>query len=152
ALSSAFALLRSVEHRLEALDADDGSVAQQLTLPIFDPGGEFDTAVNPPAWTIPALGDARPERELLSRVRQAARLALGRESKLRALARLLRRVGEPAIVFTEYRDTLVHLRNRVAPDATLLHGGLSREERRAAIVQFRKGGLLLATDAAGEGL
>jgi len=152
ALSSAFALLRSVEHRLEALDVDDGSVAQQLTLPIFDSGGEFDAADQPPAWTIPALGDARHERALLSRVRHAARLALGRESKLTALARLIRRIGEPAIVFTEYRDTLAHVRNHVAPDATLLHGGLSREERRSAIAQFRQGGVLLATDAAGEGL
>jgi superfamily II DNA or RNA helicase len=152
ALSSAFSLLRSVERRLEALDVDHGSLAQQLTLPIFDAGGEFDTADNPPAWTIPALVDARHERELLSRVRHTARLALGRESKLRALARLLRRMKQPAIVFTEYRDTLAHVRNHVAPDATLLHGGLSREERRAAIAQFRQGGLLLATDAAGEGL
>lgn len=152
ALSSAFALLRSVEHRLDALDVDDRSVAQQLTLPIFESGGEFDVADNPPAWTIPALGDVGHERELLSRVRHAARLALGRESKLRALARLIRRIVEPVIIFTEYRDTLAHLRDRVAPNATLLHGGLSREERRAAIAQFEQGGLLLATDAAGEGL
>jgi superfamily II DNA or RNA helicase len=152
ALSSAFALLRSVEHRLEALEADDGCVAQQLTLPIFDSRGEFETADSPPAWTIPALADARHEFELLSRVRHAAQLALGRESKLAALARLIRRIGQPAIVFTEYRDTLAHVRHHVAPNATLLHGGLSREERRAAIVQFRQGGLLLATDAAGEGL
>jgi superfamily II DNA or RNA helicase len=152
ALSSAFALLRSVEHRLEALEVDDGCVAQQLTLPIFDSHGEFETADSPPAWAIPALGDARHELGLLSRVRHAAQLALGRESKLAALARLIRRVGEPAIVFTEYRDTLAHVRRHVAPHATLLHGGLSREERRAAIAQFRQGGLLLATDAAGEGL
>ena len=152
ALSSAFALLRSVEHRLNALDVDDGSVAQQLTLPILDPGGEFDTADSPPAWTVPALGDARHERQLLSRVAHAARLAVGRESKLTALARLLRRIGEPAIVFTEYRDTLAHVRDRVVPQATVLHGGLSREERRAAIAEFKRGGVLLATDAAGEGL
>jgi superfamily II DNA or RNA helicase len=152
ALSSAFALLRSVEHRLDALDVDDGRVAQQLTLPMFDSGGEFETADNPPVWTIPALEDARHERELLSRVRHAAQLALGRESKLSALARLIRRIEEPAIVFTEYRDTLVHVRHHIAPHATLLHGGLTREERRAAIAQFRRGGLLLATDAAGEGL
>jgi superfamily II DNA or RNA helicase len=152
ALSSAFALLRSVEHRLEALDVGDGGGAEQLTLPIFDSGGEFDPADSPPAWTIPALGDARHERELLSRVRHAARLALGRESKLTVLARLIRRIEEPAIVFTEYRDTLAHVRNHVAPCATLLHGGLSREERRSAITQFRQGGVLLATDAAGEGL
>ena len=105
-----------------------------------------------PAWTIPALRDSHHERELLSRVAHAAALAVGRESKLVALGRLLRRVSEPAIVFTEYRDTLGHVRDRVVPSATILHGALSREERRLAIATFRQGGVLLATDAAGEGL
>jgi hypothetical protein len=71
---------------------------------------------------------------------------------LAALARLLRRIEEPAIIFTEYRDTLRHMRDLVAPGAALLHGGLSRDERRAALASFGPGGLLLATDAAGEGL
>jgi superfamily II DNA or RNA helicase len=152
ALSSAFALLRSVEHRLSALISANDDGARQLTLPLFDRAGEFDTADDVPAWTIPALRDTRYERELLSRVARSAAFAVGRESKLAALARLLRRIAEPAIVFTEYRDTLVHVRERVAPGATILHGGLSREDRRAAIRAFREGGVLLATDAAGEGL
>src|SRR5206468_7075440 len=40
----------------------------------------------------------------------------------------------------------------IAPDAAILHGGLSREERRASLKLFQRGGLLLATDAAAEGL
>jgi len=73
------------------------------------------------------------------------------------LARLLARLGrlrESVIVFTEYRDTLLHVRDRVAPGAVLLHGGLSREERCTAIAEFVSGRrtTLLATDAAGEGL
>ena len=56
------------------------------------------------------------------------------------------------MVFTEYRDTLVHVREAVAPDAAILHGGMSRDERRAALAQFDRGAVLLATDAAGEGL
>lgn len=152
ALSSAFALWRSVEHRLTALDQDDSSDARQLTLPIFEGNGEFDTADSPPAWTVPPLGSSRHERDLLSRVAHAAQLAIGHESKLAALARLLRRIKEPAIVFTEYRDTLIHVRDHVAPHATILHGGLSREERRAALTAFTRGTVLLATDAAGEGL
>jgi hypothetical protein len=61
-------------------------------------------------------------------------------------------VGEPALVFTEYRDTLLHVRDIVAPHATVIHGGLSRAERRASLARFAKGGILLSTDAAGEGL
>jgi superfamily II DNA/RNA helicase len=152
ALSSAFALQRSVEHRLDALAATSADPLRQLTLPLFDPAGECDVADGVPVWTIPALCDPQKERELLIRVAQAARLANGRESKLKVLARLLRRVGESAIVFTEYRDTLIHVRDRVVPGATVIHGALSRDERRAATARFAEGGILLATDAAGEGL
>ena len=80
-----------------------------------------------------------------------------RETKLAALARLLRRLrrrGEPAIVFTEYRDTLVHIQQTLALDGVLLHGGLSRSERRRAVETFVSGRAwtLLATDAGAEGL
>jgi superfamily II DNA or RNA helicase len=153
ALSSAFALQRSVEHRLNALNSTgDEIVASQPTLPLFDPAGEFDGSDEVPAWTVPALRDLHHERALLSRVAHAAARAVGRESKLAALSRLLRRIAEPAIVFTEYRDTLGHIHDRVVPDSAVLHGGLSREERRAVIAAFQHGGVLLATDAAGEGL
>jgi len=76
------------------------------------------------------------------------------ESKVHVLRRLLTRVHEPLLVFTEYRDTLLHLRKTAAPGAAVLHGGLSRAERTAAIEAFTRGeaGVLLATDAAGEGL
>ena len=69
---------------------------------------------------------------------------------------MLRRVGEPAIVFTEYRDTLLRIASTIAPltPIALLHGGLTREDRRAAEERFTSGTaqVLLATDAAGEGL
>lgn len=150
-LSSAFALQRSVEHRLATLTSTS-EPATSYQLPLFGPTGEFDDSDAAPEWTVPALRDSHHERALLSRVAQAAGRAIGRESKLIALSRLLRRIAEPALVFTEYRDTLGHVRHRVVPDATVLHGGLSGEERRAAMTAFRHGGVLLATDAAGEGL
>jgi superfamily II DNA or RNA helicase len=152
ALSSAFALLRSVERRLSTLTSATNVVLHQLALPLFDANDEFDEADDVPAWNIPALRDSRHERELLSRVADAAQRAVGRESKLSAIARLFRRLREPAIVFTEYRDTLVHVRDLVAPTALVLHGALTRDARREAIAAFKAGGVLLATDAAGEGL
>ncbi len=87
---------------------------------------------------------------------RAAKAALA-ESKLARLQRLLtrlRRLREPAIVFTEYRDTLLHLRRSLPFDCAVLHGGLAREERRTELASFINGHrpVLLATDAGGEGL
>ena len=78
------------------------------------------------------------------------------ERKIAALRRLLRRVREPVIVFTEYRDTLMRLEAATAGlrRAALLHGGLNQRERRTAFEAFTIGSadLLLATDAGSEGL
>jgi len=65
------------------------------------------------------------------------------------------------IVFTEHRDTLGYLRDRIAQllgttDAVVtIHGGMSREDRRNAQVMFTSDSqvrILVATDAAGEGV
>jgi superfamily II DNA/RNA helicase len=63
-------------------------------------------------------------------------------------------VGEPAIVFTEYRDTLDACRTSAERlDCVLLHGGMTPAERRHAAQRFTQGNavVLLATDAASEG-
>jgi hypothetical protein len=56
------------------------------------------------------------------------------------------------IVFTEYRDTLTALHG--ALEGGVLHGAMDRLERAAVVSRFNGGGarVLLATDAAGEGL
>ncbi|MDP9358721.1 MAG: DUF3883 domain-containing protein [Chloroflexota bacterium] len=65
------------------------------------------------------------------------------------------------IIFTEHRDTLNYLHDRIAgllgkPEAiVVIHGGLGREERRKAqelFTQDKDVQILLATDAAGEGV
>ena len=65
------------------------------------------------------------------------------------------------VVFTEHRDTLHDLEQRIAtrfgrPEAlVVIHGGLDRRKRRAAEEAFRhdpRARVLLATDAAGEGI
>jgi superfamily II DNA or RNA helicase len=152
AFSGAWALSRSVERRLLALSGPDNGAEHQLTLPLDDLAGECDAADVAPTWTVPSLQNPDQERTLLARLADAADQASRRESKLAALDRLLRRVGEPALVFTEYRDTLLHVHDLVAPQAAIIHGGLSRVERQAALTRFEHGGVLLATDAAGEGL
>ncbi len=65
------------------------------------------------------------------------------------------------VIFTEHRDTLSYLHTRIASRlgreqaVVTIHGGLRREERHAAQEAFRhdpQARVLLATDAAGEGI
>ena len=152
ACSSAASLARSAERRL-ALLSGDGPVQEQPGLPF--PPSDADDDEPGAALGAPGLGDRATEAHLLERVLALAREAARGESKVRRLERLLRRAGEPAIVFTEYRDTLAHLFEALGSFApAVLHGGLTPGERRHAIAQFTSGrvGLLLATDAASEGL
>jgi superfamily II DNA or RNA helicase len=154
--SSAWALARSVEHRLHLLGSGD-EVPDQPALPFDDPG-ETDAADTefPAALGQPGLDEPGRELRLLGALRQAAQLAAASETKLARVSALLRRTREPAIVFTEYRDTLdVALQAfRAHGPVAVLHGGLSRPERRDAADAFNTGRarVLLATDVASEGL
>jgi superfamily II DNA or RNA helicase len=64
------------------------------------------------------------------------------------------------VVFTEHRDTLAYLHRKTAgllgdQAVVLIHGGMGREERRTAQERFTQDpdtALLIATDAAGEGI
>jgi hypothetical protein len=151
ACSGATALTRSIERRLLWLGDTGPAQAAQPGLPF-----ENEAADDEPAATLaaPGLDDRTDERQQLDAILSLARRAAGDESKVRVLRRLLRRSDEPAIVFTEYRDTLAHLAAELPASATLLHGGLTPLERREALEAFTGGRaqLLLATDAASEGL
>ena len=65
------------------------------------------------------------------------------------------------VIFTEHRDTLNYLAERIrtmlgrSEVVVTIHGGMSREERRAsqeAFTQDKDVQVLVATDAAGEGI
>jgi superfamily II DNA or RNA helicase len=158
ALSSAASLGRSCRRRVELLAgmaANAPAGAQQLSLPLAEDDLLEDEEPDS-LLAAPGLTDGTEERRWLTAISDAADEAALNESKIRLLQRLLRRVGEPAIVFTEYRDTLDRLRHALAGNgrhATLLHGGMTPQERDAAQREFNSSGtLLLATDAASEGL
>jgi superfamily II DNA/RNA helicase len=126
-------------------------IPRQLTL--FDEDDEAGDEVPEGALGVPGLADGALEQRWLAALIEAADEAAGVDSKQRCLGRLLRRVGrEPVIVFTEYRDTLLQLAATLPPSLQL-HGGLNAAERAAVQARFNDaGGLLLATDAAAEGL
>jgi hypothetical protein len=127
----------------------------QLSLPLGDEEAIEDVAPDS-ILGAPGLADAVRERHWLETIVEAAEDAARIESKIGLLARLLRRMKEPAIVFTEYRDTLERIRNALGPshpDVSVLHGGMTAKDRLLAHREFNAGGsLLLATDAASEGL
>jgi hypothetical protein len=141
-----------VERRLARLSTASGEVEDQARLPFGDSGIDEE-----PDWQLscPGLADVAEECRQLELVLGLARAAARDESKVGVLRRLLARIDEPAIVFTEYRDTLSRLAEAVdLPEALQLHGGLSRRERAQVLTQFTSGRspLLLATDAGSEGL
>lgn len=153
ACSSATSLARSVERRLDLLGRVASEPDQQIDLP-FMAGIPDDQ--EPGMWLrAPGLPDAHQERGYLATLLDFARQAAAGESKLAALRRLITRTTEPAIVFTEYRDTLGELATALSDVHTAqLHGGLTPRERSEAIECFTRGDarVLLATDAASEGL
>ena len=125
---------------------------------------------------------ARTLAELETEIKALERLELlalavkgsGTDRKWDELSRLLQGEGENAteffdgsgarrklIIFTEHRDTLTYLETRIRAllgreDAVVsIHGGVSREKRREVQEKFsneKEVLVLLATDAAGEGI
>ena len=156
ALSSAGSLAISCRRRSALLRAGgEVSTEHQLPLPLFDEEPLEDEEPGS-ILAAPGLADAAREQHWLAAIVEAADEAAHDESKLRVLVRLLRRIKEPAIVFTEYRDTLERMRHALSGTGrhiSVLHGGMNATERSAAQHTFNSSGsLLLATDAAAEGL
>lgn len=152
ALSSPSAAARSLRRRLELLL----TLAQPSTprqLPLFDEGDDEDDVLPEAALAAPGLADQEDEHRWLIALTEAADQAAEVDSKERYLRRFIERSDpEPIIVFTEYRDTLLRLAAALPPSLQL-HGGLTASERAAIQARFNEaGGLLLATDAAAEGL
>ena len=145
-------LRRSLATRLERLGRAPESADVQL--PLLWEGADEADAEPADVLGAPGLDDGQEERRVLRALAESAALAEASDSKRQALIRFLARVHEPAVVFTEYRDTLEALRGVVGADAVVLHGAMDRFERAVAVRRFNAGDarVLLATDAAGEGL
>jgi superfamily II DNA or RNA helicase len=148
---------------VEAIE-DDEATAEEAEA-AEDEAAEAATA----ARSIPEL-----QREI-ARVRELEALAarvrrLPTDTKWTELATLLQEHPEmrdaggglrKLVVFTEHKDTLNYLVDRITtyvgqPEAVVaIHGGLPREQRRAAEHRFKNAEdclVLVATDAAGEGI
>ncbi len=153
AASSAFALHRTLERRLLLLSrVKAGSLQPELP---WTENEERDASDPDVIVGAPGLDDPNAERDELTRLMALAMAAMASPSKVQWLERLLARAREPVVIFSEYRDTIEDLRDRLRRhDVDALHGGLPPAMRRAVVDRFTSGltRVLLATDAAGEGL
>ncbi len=138
ACSSASSLSRSLDTRLRLLSADEGPDLLQMALPFMAADEDDEPAIE---LGSPGLADRYEERRWLEQLLRLARLAERRESKFTALGRLLRRTREPAIVFTEYRDTLHrladHLRD-LCPGTVARRADDQRATGRAPAIRHRQ--------------
>jgi superfamily II DNA or RNA helicase len=159
ALSTMAALVRTLQHRLDWLAASSAGQAPdwlQPRLSFEEDAGADDVGPEERASLMAEIGlDPRRERAWLSRLLGLAADALPQDGKIHRLVVLLRRASEPAVVFTEFRDSLDALRGRLVGLATaVLHGGQGPSDRAAELDRFLNGSarLLLATDVASQGL
>jgi superfamily II DNA or RNA helicase len=133
---------------------------------------ELEETLTETASTADSIADLEAEIWILGRLVDQARVVVdsGLDRKWDELSRILqndpnmRDAGgrqRKMIVFTEHRDTLNYLERKIAgvlgtPDAIVtIHGGTHRDERRKRQALFRSDPevrILLATDAAGEGV
>jgi len=152
AASSTLALERTLTRRLSLLGASPEPM--QAPLP-WDDEDESDGAGNPAMLARPGLANAREERSAIAHLLALVH-ASEAGSKIRWLLRALARIKEPAIVFTEYRDTVEAVLAALPASvrAGSISGASSPELRRHIVASFNRGELdvLVATDAAGEGL
>lgn len=139
------------------------------------PGAEQEAAVEElvdEATAARTLGELEAEIASLRRLERLADQVRrsGQDRKWQELARILQDEAllrdahgarRKLIIFTEHRDTLRYLVERIQtllgrPEAVVaIHGGTSREERRALQERFTQDKtvvVLVATDAAGEGI
>ena len=132
----------------------------------------FEEAVVDQATAARTLQELDAEILILESLEEQARQLVhaGQDRKWEELSRLLQDTPEmrdasgrqrKLIIFTEHRDTLNYLADRIrgligAEEAVIMiHGGVKREERRKVQELFRNdpaARVLLATDAAGEGV
>ena len=154
AASSPAALHRTLTRRLALMSGHPDPSPRQPLLPWedLDDGDDDD-----PAWLgRSGLDDGWAERRQIEALIALADDAERRASKLHRLVRLLECVNEPAVIFTEYRDTLEALQRVLEATRPLavIHGGLAPAIRQQAVDRFTRGDarVLIATDAAGEGL
>ena len=154
AASSTLALERTLTRRLSLLRG----VTAETQVPL--PWDEEDEDTGDGTGSVAVLGargleNDAAEHGVIERL-LALTAACDAGAKLKWLRRALTRVREPAIVFTEYRDTVDAVVGALPASmrTAAMSGACAVEQRRDIVDAFNRGDLdvLVATDTAGEGL
>ena len=172
--SSSYALWKSLQRRRDRLSnlLSDFEKYKQPTLNMLD-FDEVDDMDEEERWkqekVCETLSIAENRDELRKEIRtidglvnaSTAVIDLGHEVKLEKLRETMkeldrRHVDAKILIFTESKDTLEYLERRVRMwgyDVNTIHGGMKLDERIRAESVFRnKSRVLIATEAAGEGI
>ena len=175
--SSVYALYRSLERRKKRLEdllrMSDPERRKVLERPTFFDLEETEDESEAERWQKEEIWEtltvAKNRQELEREIATVERLLhqakriiqSGEEAKLRhfrqALENLERRFpGEKILIFTESRDTLEYLEQRLRQwgySVCTIHGGMKLEDRIHAEAVFRnEAQVMVATEAAGEGI
>lgn len=133
---------------------------------------KFEETVVDQATAAQTIHELELEIKILENLEEQAKKVVhsGQDKKWDQLSKLLQDTPEmydvdgrqrKLIIFTEYRDTLNYLADRIRgllgnkDSVAIIHGGIKREERRKVQELFRNDPavrILIATDAAGEGV
>jgi hypothetical protein len=157
ALSTMVALAVSLRRRLAWLEATRAAAGDEPTQPSLAFDDEDGVSKDVAAGLASDVGvDPRHERSWVRRLIDLADRAACHDTRAAYVASFVQRAREPVIVFTEFRDSLDALRQRLGPivPAACLHGRQTEAERRSELRRFLDGAarLLLATDVASLGL
>jgi SNF2 family DNA or RNA helicase len=113
------------------------------------------------AKSLPEIKEETQHVKLLTEMAEDLYNSSSEEKKFTRLRELLSAEGvldkkEKLVIFTEHKDTLYYLEQRLRNNGysiATIHGGKSVEDRREAQVSFAtEAQILIATDAAGEGI
>jgi superfamily II DNA or RNA helicase len=154
-------------HKLEGFDVDNIEEYEDLE---DDERDALDGILSDPRkfklfTTAKSIGEIQQEANEVKKLFDMAKTLYNRhqaEKKFQELENLLKSNGvidgEKLVIFTEHKDTLLYLERRLSESGgygvTTIHGGKNVDERREAQWAFAKPDtqILLATDAAGEGI
>lgn len=158
--------LWSQRHKLEGFDVEDIEDYDELD---DDEKEGLENILSDPRkfklfTTAKSIKEIEEEANDVKRLYEIARDIFNRnqeEQKFKELSRLLESNGvidgEKLVIFTEHKDTLLYLEERLKNNGykvATIHGGKSVDERREAQWDFFKPEtqILIGTDAAGEGI
>ncbi len=159
ASSSVAALWIALRRRLERISASNGSEEIRVDAENDDETDNDSLADHESIATAQPFFD--DERQMLESLIKKGATCMRTDSKGEALLQIARDVvqteGKKLLIFTEYRATqgyiLLKLEQLLGRRPVVIHGGLTVDEKRAAVAAFEgDADVLVSTEAGGEGL